>query len=76
MQLTREEAADIVDDDHDDWETEEKHIVETSRWSIIEEGIFKHIPSGKFYSLWGLPRAYSPVKSPHRKTMYPYTITA
>lgn len=51
MQLTREEAAEIVDGDLDDWKTVETHIIDKSRWSIIEEGIFEHIPSGKFYQM-------------------------
>ena len=51
MQLTREEAANIVCDDHDDWITVETNIVDSSRWSIIYEGIFEYCPTGKFYSM-------------------------
>ena len=51
MELSREEAQDIVWGDHKDWEEIETEIVDTSRWSVHHEGIFKHISSGKFYSL-------------------------
>ena len=49
MKLTREEAQSIVYEDLEDWKTVETNIVDSSRWSIIYESIFEHIPSGKFY---------------------------
>jgi len=49
MKLTGEEAREMVYDDHEDFETIETKIVDTSRWSILSEGVFKHIPTGKFY---------------------------
>jgi hypothetical protein len=51
MKLTRVEGADIVYNDHDDWERIEGEVIDTSRWSIHYEGVFKHKPSGKHYSL-------------------------
>lgn len=51
MKLTKDEACDIVCDDHDDWITVETNIVDNSRWSIMLEGIFQHGPTGKFYQL-------------------------
>lgn len=50
MKLTAEEAREVVWDDHEDFTTIEKEITDTSRWSIQYEGVFKHEPTGKFYS--------------------------
>lgn len=49
MILTKEEAREMVWDDHDDFECIEDKVIDSTRWSIINEGIFKHLPSGKFY---------------------------
>jgi len=51
MKLTAEEAREVVWEDHEDFTTIEKKIVDTSRWSIQYEGIFQHTPTGKFYSV-------------------------
>lgn len=51
MKLSKEEGKSIVWEDHEDWETIEVNIVDTTRWSIINEGVYKHIPTGKFYSI-------------------------
>lgn len=51
MKLTAEEARWMVCDDHDDFEAIEENITDTSRWSIHYEGIFKHTPTGKYYSV-------------------------
>ena len=65
IQLTREDAAMIIDGDLDDWATIETKIVDHSRWSVISEGIFEHIPSGKFYSLsWSVGATESQDESP------------
>lgn len=49
MKITGDEAREMVYDDHEDFEEVESSIIDTSRWSIIHEGVFKHIPTGKFY---------------------------
>ncbi len=65
MKLTREEAQDIVCDDHVGWKTVETNIVDTNRWSIIYEGIFEHGPSGKFYELsWSVGATEQQDESP------------
>jgi hypothetical protein len=51
VKLTKEEARDVVWEDHEDWETIEEDICSNSRWAIHMRGIFKHVPSGKFYEL-------------------------
>ena len=51
MQLTKDEALDVLYGDHEDWEEIERQMVDTSRWSIHYEGIFRHIPSKKYYSM-------------------------
>ncbi len=54
MKLTGEEARNVVHDDHEDWKpvagTEETENHE--RWTVGYSGVFKHIPSGKFYSFY------------------------
>ena len=49
MKLTAQEARQVVGDDSFDFELIESEIVDTSRWSVHKEGIFKHIKTGKFY---------------------------
>lgn len=49
MRLTEQEARDIVYEDHEDWETVETEIEDTTRWSIVHSGVFKHLPTGKHY---------------------------
>lgn len=51
LKITREEGKDIVYECLDDWEKIEENVVDTSRWSIRYVGIFKHIPSGKYYQM-------------------------
>ena len=51
MKLSKEDARSIVYDDHEDWSKVESEIVDTSRWSIMYEGVFLHKPSNKHYSL-------------------------
>lgn len=50
MKLTSEEARNMVFGDHEDFNEVEINITDTSRWSILYEGVFKHLPTGKFYS--------------------------
>ena len=49
MQLTKEEARELIWGDLEDWEEVEREICDTSRWSILYEGIFKH--DGRHYSM-------------------------
>lgn len=51
MKLTAKQGRSIVYGDNENWETIEEKIVEISRWSILYEGVFKHKPTGKFYSI-------------------------
>lgn len=51
MKLTAEEACEIIDGDHEDWEKVQKTITGKSRWSIHRQGIFRHLPTGKLYKL-------------------------
>jgi hypothetical protein len=47
MKLSGSDAADIVCDDHDDWELVQGTEQDTghSRWSIQQEGVFLHKPT-------------------------------
>lgn len=51
MKILKKCALDIVRDRHEDWEMIEEEIVDQRRWVTVYEGIFKHNPSGKFYSV-------------------------
>ena len=52
MKLTSEEGRQIVFDEHEDWVTVmEGKVLETNRWSIRYLGVFKHIPSKKYYQI-------------------------
>jgi hypothetical protein len=52
MKLTEEEVEQIVWGDHDDFETIEEQEGEGRRWSSTDTVIVKHIPTGKFYSVY------------------------
>ena len=51
MVLTKEEAQSVIWDDTDEWENIESNIIDTSRWSNIYVGIFKHLATEKYYSV-------------------------
>jgi hypothetical protein len=51
MQVTKEEAKDIVYDDHEDWSLVEKAVVGTIRWSTQYLGYFRHNPTNTTYML-------------------------
>jgi hypothetical protein len=51
MKLSKEEACEIINDDHEEWDTIKIQTNGNSRWSIRKSGIFKHLPTGKFYEL-------------------------
>lgn len=51
MKILKEEAIQIVQEDHFDWELIEEEMVDQRRWVTVFEGIFLHKPSGKHYSV-------------------------
>lgn len=51
MKLSKEEAIDVVLDDHEDWKSISETMVDQRRWETDYEGIFQHIPTGKHYSV-------------------------
>jgi hypothetical protein len=51
MKLTKEEACNIICDFENDWETVSTSVDSNSRWSIHKSGVFKHLPTNKFYRL-------------------------
>lgn len=51
MKLTAEEAREIVWECNEDWEQIEYKLVGNNRWSLRYEGVFKHIPTEKYYKL-------------------------
>lgn len=51
MNLTAEEARLIIYGDTSEWDEIERNTTDTSRWSVYFEGVFKHIPSGKHYTV-------------------------
>ena len=51
MKLTQEEGNEVVWEDSEDWVKIESNIVDQRRWVTVHEGIFEHIPSGKFYQM-------------------------
>lgn len=51
MKLSKEEACDIINDDHEEWDTIEIKTDSNSRWSIHKSGVFKHLSTNKFYEL-------------------------
>ena len=52
MELCQEQGRNVVYGDHEDWETVETSITEATRWSICKIGVFKHLPTGRFYSMF------------------------
>lgn len=52
MELTKEDGRSIVYDCHEDWQPVEDDIIESTRWSILHKGVFKHIPTNKYYVLY------------------------
>ena len=51
MKVSVEEARRVVWEDTSDWKEVKRDIVDTTRWSNIYEGIFQHLPTGKYYSV-------------------------
>lgn len=51
MKLPKEEAHSVVWGDTDEWKEISRDIFDTSRWENHYEGIFKHKPSGKHYTV-------------------------
>lgn len=55
MKLEKYDAQNIVWNDHEDWEEIETKITDHDRWSVYYEGVYKHKPSEKFYSvIWAV----------------------
>ena len=52
MKLSKDEARAVIYGDATDWECMEENIDDTTRWSVIKTGVYKHIPTGKFYSTY------------------------
>ena len=52
MKLSKTEAEDIVYEEHEYWIKIEEKIVGQSRWTTNYSGIFKHIPSERFFKVW------------------------
>ena len=50
MKLCQEDARAMVWGDSEDFEEVEVNVVDNTRWSIVKDGIFRHLPTGKFYS--------------------------
>ena len=53
MKLTRKEARNIVQADHQDWVLVPDTMALTGqhRWTIDYVAVFQHVPSGRYYSL-------------------------
>lgn len=49
--IPKEEAENIVNENHEDWELIKEFFDSKSRWSIIYSGIFKNIPTNKHYEV-------------------------
>jgi len=50
MKLTGQEAREVVWEEHPDWEqASSPEIYDTSRWSNLFSGVFKHLPTDKYY---------------------------
>ena len=49
MILTSEDARRVVFGDIEGWREIESKVIDTTRWSVIEEGVFFHEDSKKFY---------------------------
>lgn len=51
MNITKQEAKDIIYDDHEDWNLVEKSVIGTTRWSAMYIGYFLHSPTNTTYKL-------------------------
>lgn len=49
--LPVDEAENIIWSDHPDWEEIQTEITSQGRWDTYYEGVFKHMPTNKFYSV-------------------------
>ena len=49
--IPKEEAAQIVNEDHDSWEMIKEKIKDQGRWSTHFSGVFKNIATGKYYEV-------------------------
>ncbi len=51
LTVPKDIAEQIVYEDHDDWEKIEETIVDQTRWNTHYEGIFRYIPTNRFYKI-------------------------
>jgi hypothetical protein len=51
MKLSKEEGRLVVYGDHEDWVTVKEEILETTRWSVLNLGVFMHIPTATHYEI-------------------------
>lgn len=49
MIIEMEEAEQIVNEDHNDWELVLEKVVDTTRWETIYEGVFLNTKTNKHY---------------------------
>jgi len=63
--LSPEEARSVVYQDHEDFELVQTTIVDKTRWSVIYHGVYKHLPTNKFYSVdWSVGATEQQDESP------------
>ncbi len=49
LTLTKEEAREVIWEDHDDFDLVRDDLVDTSRWSEIHDVVIKRLSDGKFF---------------------------
>ena len=65
MMLSKEAGRRVVYKDHEDWITIEESVIDNTRWSIIKEGVFMHIPTGTHYGMsWSVGATESQEEQP------------
>ena len=50
MKFNKETLKEIIYDDHEDFDVIQKEIVDTTRWSTVEEAIFLDKTTNKYYA--------------------------
>lgn len=50
MKFNKETLKEIIYDDHENFDVIQKEIVDTTRWSIVEEAVFLDKTTNKYYS--------------------------
>ena len=49
LTITKEEAREVIWEDHDDFDLVRDDLVDTSRWSEIHDVVIKRLSDGKFF---------------------------